>query len=174
MEIYLIRHTTPAIAKGICYGQSDIGLAPTFPVEKEKILAQLPAKVEAVYSSPLQRCHMLAQCIPTPQLYTDARLMEVSFGAWEMQAWNDIPADQLTPWMEDFVCASPPGGESMMQMYQRVLAFWQELQRTTHQTVAIITHGGVIRLLMAHVENRPLSTAFDLKVKYGEVLRIEV
>ncbi len=172
MEIYLIRHTTPAIAKGICYGQSDIGLADTFPAEKEKVLAQLPASVDAVHSSPLQRCHRLAQTIPAPQIYTDDRLMEVNFGAWEMQAWNDIPADQLTPWMENFVLASPPGGESMTQMHQRVLTFWKDLAYAAHQTTAIITHGGIIRLLMAHIENRPLSTAFDLKVEYGEVIHL--
>jgi len=33
MEIYLIRHTTPDVAKGICYGQTDLDVANTFEEE---------------------------------------------------------------------------------------------------------------------------------------------
>lgn len=42
MEIYLIRHTTPKIAKEICYGQSDIALASTFREEAKGVLQELP------------------------------------------------------------------------------------------------------------------------------------
>jgi len=41
-EIYLIRHTTPKVEKGICYGQTDLNLADTFEQEKERILKIIP------------------------------------------------------------------------------------------------------------------------------------
>ena len=44
MEIYLVRHTTPDVAKGICYGQADIDVTATFLAEAaghNDLLAQL-------------------------------------------------------------------------------------------------------------------------------------
>ena len=38
MEIYLIRHTTPKIEKGICYGQADLNVADSFEEEINVIL----------------------------------------------------------------------------------------------------------------------------------------
>ena len=60
MEIYLIRHTTPLVAKGVCYGQSDLDVTETFIPEADIIKAHLPSNIQQVYSSPLQRCTKLA------------------------------------------------------------------------------------------------------------------
>ena len=63
MEIYLIRHTTPKIDKGVCYGQSDIELADSFSMEFKEISKSIPKTFEKVYSSPLKRCTRLASLI---------------------------------------------------------------------------------------------------------------
>ena len=65
MKIYLIRHTQPAIAKGICYGSTDLDVASTFLEEAAAVKAVLPAITTQtkILSSPLQRCHKLAQFI---------------------------------------------------------------------------------------------------------------
>lgn len=63
MQVFLIRHTTPQILKGICYGQSDIPLANTFEEEKIKVLEKIPTDIDAVYTSPLTRCVNLAASI---------------------------------------------------------------------------------------------------------------
>lgn len=49
-----MRHTTPDIEKGICYGQFDIGLASIFETEVEEVLIDIPDEIK-VYSSPLFR-----------------------------------------------------------------------------------------------------------------------
>ena len=59
MYIYLIRHTKPLIEKGLSYGQLDIEVTESFPEEEEIIKNVLPA-IEQVQSSPLIRCHKLA------------------------------------------------------------------------------------------------------------------
>ena len=33
MDVYLVRHTTPDVLSGVCYGQADLGLAPSFDAE---------------------------------------------------------------------------------------------------------------------------------------------
>lgn len=82
MQVHLIRHTTPDIAKDICYGQSYVALAKSFQTEKNLIIKQLDSKYDAVFSCPLSRCTILAQHIPSDQDYqTDAHLLIIN-GFW--------------------------------------------------------------------------------------------
>ena len=171
MEIYLIRHTTPAIEKGICYGQADIPLVATFQEEFDAIQKQLPQKIETVYSRPLQRCVHLAKEI-NPVIHTDDRLKELDFGDWELQAWDDIPRAESNDWMEDFVNVAPPNGESYVELQQRVLSFYQELVAKPHKSVVIVTHAGVIRALLSYLRNIQLKDSFSIQVTYGTVFKL--
>ncbi|MGY0037023.1 histidine phosphatase family protein [Pedobacter sp. NJ-S-72] len=60
MEVYLIRHTTPLIKKGLIYGRTDVPLADSFTQEKDSVLKQIPVDLDVVYSSPSFRCKVLA------------------------------------------------------------------------------------------------------------------
>jgi len=121
MEIYLIRHTTPKIDKGICYGQSDIDVQDSFEEEVVDIKKNIPTNIKnvTVYSSPLIRCKKLAQCF-SKEITFDKRLMEVNFGDWELQSWDAIDKEDLDTWMSDFVTIAPPNGESYAQLSERV------------------------------------------------------
>lgn len=174
MEIFLIRHTTPDVAAGICYGQTDLSLAASFPEELNQVLAAVPLDLDAVYSSPLQRCRLLAESLPASQLIIDARLQELNFGKWEMCSWDAIPSDELNPWMQDYLNLAPSGGESARQMQTRVLSCWQDILSAEYQKVAIITHAGVIRLLMADYNKSSLEDAFRQKIGYGEVISLDL
>jgi alpha-ribazole phosphatase len=168
MEVYLIRHTSPAVAKGMIYGRTDVPVAGTFNQEKEVILKMLPAPLDAVYASPSSRCTLLAAHI-APAFKTDERLYEVDFGLWEGKTWDAIDPKVLAPWLQDYVHVCPPQGESMLQMNERVLHFWRELRQQPDQRIALVTHGGVIRLILAAVNNTPLASCFDIQVAYGSV-----
>src|SRR5829696_6393524 len=75
--------------------------------------------------------------------------LALQIGHWEGKTWEDIEPGELNPWMEDYVNVCPPGGESLLQMKERVLSFWKDVQQRPYQRVALVTHGGVIRLLLA-------------------------
>lgn len=91
MEIYLVRHTETICEKGVCYGQSDVGLAEPFDSVFENIVSQLPSEA-IIFSSPLKRCVILAEyiqnTIKTISFEKEDRLMEMNFGDWEMKNWN--------------------------------------------------------------------------------------
>lgn len=175
MEVYLVRHTKPDVAKGLIYGHLDVPLARDFEEEAIKVMTQLPAQINVLYTSPLQRCRLLSEKIQAVDKFTDHRLKEVNFGAWEGQYWDDIPKSELDPWMEDYVNQSPPNGESLMTMQGRVLTFWKEmLQIHKNQKVVLITHGGVIRILRGHLEEVTLDKIFDFKVDYGTVFKYQL
>ena len=173
MEVYLVRHTETICEKGICYGQSDVELLTPYEDKFESIKNQIPIEAK-VYTSPLIRCVKLANYIATTPVIADARLMEMNFGDWEMQNWDAIPLDDLTPWMEDFVNIRISNGEAFVDLHHRVLDFLEnELQNNTSKPVVIVAHAGVIRSILCAIRSIPLQDAFQNKVDFGSVLKIE-
>ncbi len=179
MEIYLIRHTETVAEKGICYGQSDVSLKEPFDAEFDRIVTQLMVVNPIVYSSPLIRCQILANHIcskieTASPVITDHRLKELNFGEWELQKWDDIHREILDVWMNDFVNAVPPNGESFANLHKRVGDFiTTSLHQKTHtQPVVIVAHAGVIRSFLCQINNVALEEAFNLKVEFGEVIKV--
>jgi alpha-ribazole phosphatase len=174
MSIYLIRHTTPLIEKGLCYGQLDIDVTDSFPEEAEQIKNALPSGIEQVYSSPLIRCHKLASYLfPGQKISPEPNLMELACGEWEGIHWDAIPPDVIDPWMKDFVNVCIPGGESYVQMHKRVTECFKRIAEGP-KPVAIVTHGGVIRSILSHVTKTPLVDSFGaFKISYGCVMQLQ-
>jgi alpha-ribazole phosphatase len=142
-----MRHPAPAIAPGICYGASDIGLAA--PPSPEHF-ADVP-RFDRLLASPLSRCRQVAQMLGAMHGLAplfDRRLQEIDFGAWEMQKWDDIPRAEIDAWAEDFLHARPHGGESVAMLAARVAAAL-DAHRASQGDTLIITHAGVIRAALA-------------------------
>lgn len=173
MEIYLIRHTTPAVAKGTCYGQTDLDVTESFDEEVNSIRPYLPENIQTVYSSPLQRCRKLAEALfPQHAIQLDKDLMELNCGTWEMQLWNEIPKPEIQPWMDDFVNVKVPDGESYVEMHDRVVKRFEWISRQAHPAV-IVAHGGVLRSILAHITTTSLKESFDVfTCHYGCVVKI--
>jgi len=178
MEIYLVRHTETVCEKGICYGQSDVEIREPYDLVFENILSQLP-KEAILYSSPLKRCVLLAkhiqENIQVDSITEDSRLMEMHFGDWELQNWNDIPQELLNPWMEDFVNIRVPNGESFVDLNERVVDFFEnEIAKESDKPLIIVAHAGVIRSILCKINNLPLQEAFKSSLDFGAVVKIEI
>jgi alpha-ribazole phosphatase len=173
MEIYLIRHTQTAADPGLCYGQSDIALADSFDDETDTLHGKLPEFGDdcKVYSSPLSRCLQLARTF-SDEVTSDPRLQELNFGAWEGKRFDDIDAEALQQWTDNFVTAAPPEGENFEDLYQRTGSFWQDLLKTEAEQVLVITHAGVIRALLARALSLPLLNSFQLRIDSGSVHKL--
>ncbi len=173
MDIYLIRHTQTATDPGLCYGQSDVALADSFENELAKLYDKLPEFDDdcKVFSSPLTRCLQLAETF-SDAVTTDPRLQELDFGDWEGQRFDDIEADVLQHWMDDFVTVAPPNGENFEDLYRRADSFWQELLAVKAEQVVVVTHAGVIRALLARALNLPLANSFQLRIDSGSVHKL--
>ena len=195
-DIYLIRHTTPAVAKGICYGQTDLDVTESFLEEAHLIKKTLPAHFAAVYSSPLQRCARLAEHLfPGQTILHKPELMELHCGSWEMQPWDELPKEEIDPWMADFVNIAVPGGESYLDLHSRVTRCFTAIANGATITgnataptppaagrpmapapdgpTAIVAHGGVLRSILAGITGTPLLDSFKtFSLYYGCVVRI--
>ncbi|OLY93794.1 alpha-ribazole phosphatase [Cnuella takakiae] len=174
MEVYLIRHTTPDIKKGQCYGQADLDITESFEQEAQCIRPHLPQHISHVFSSPLQRCRKLAEFLfPNHAIRFEDRLKEINCGDWELKLWDEIEPDYLKRWMDDFVNVCIPGGESYLQLYDRVVSFFETLPRKG--AVAVVAHGGVIRSILSHVEQVALHESFNVfSLRYGCVVRVHL
>jgi len=174
-DIYLIRHTTPAVAKGICYGQTDLDITESFAAEAGIIHQHLPPGIRLVYSSPLQRCVRLARHLfPAHSLSLEDDLMEVFCGDWEMRHWDELPKEEIEPWMADFVNVRIPGGESYTDLHDRVHRCWSAItERAQEGPVAVVAHGGVIRSILSGITATPLINSFKtFSLHYGCVIRV--
>ncbi len=173
MEIYLVRHTTPNIEKGVCYGQSDLGITESFAAEVEKIHQQIPIEdITKVYSSPLQRCKLLAKTFQK-EITFDNRLKELNFGDWELQPWDLIHQKELNRWMNDFVNVEVPNGESYVMLQQRALDFFSSLDTDSEEKNIIVSHAGWIRSILAFIHKIPLKDSFSIQLNYGHIITIE-
>ena len=173
-DIYIIRHTTPAVAKGVCYGQTDLDITETFLEEAEVIRQVLPAGIATVHSSPLQRCARLARHLfPEQTISLQDELMEVHCGEWEMKKWDELPKEEIDPWMADFVHVRIPGGESYLDLQERVNHCWNRIREGSPDAIAVVAHGGVIRSILSGITGTPLIDSFKVfGLHYGCVIRV--
>jgi alpha-ribazole phosphatase len=163
MRLYLVRHPKPALAGGICYGSTDVEVA---PASVAQVLAALvPALPSAlpVYSSPLRRCldlaWPLAAALGANQVRVDARLVELDFGHWENRPWDAIARDEIDAWAAQPVTHCPGGGESVLQAAQRVQDFVAALRLAQLPAAIVVCHAGTIRLALALLEGVGLADA---------------
>lgn len=176
MKITLIRHTSLAIDPNVCYGQSNIDVSENFEDERRILQNKLAHQhFDAIYSSPLQRCVKLAEAINIGNVVQDHRLKELHFGDWEMRQWHEIPRDIFDTWAEDYANLAPPNGETFNQLQQRGIAFLNDISEQ-HPTghIAVISHGGMIRAMLAHALNIPLKALFRFTIDYGSITRFDL
>jgi alpha-ribazole phosphatase len=183
MRLYLVRHPQPMIKPGICYGRTDVAVAPK---ERAQLLPTLISglpKAVPVYSSPLKRCSELAADVAAAldcgEPILDPRLAEMDFGAWEMRAWSDIPRSEIDAWTEDLTGYRPGGAENVLEFTWRVRAFLDDVLCSGEKSAIVICHIGTIRLLSAWQRALPIAdTALHAartpsRIAYGEVVALD-
>ncbi|MCI5164530.1 MAG: histidine phosphatase family protein [Candidatus Electrothrix sp. GM3_4] len=159
-RLFLLRHGPTSAPPGCFAGSSDVSLSGQGLARLDNRRVQLQ-DVDCWYCSPMLRTRQTLQhlrnldlkCQVGDPVY-DERLREIDFGRWELQTFADIVAkdkEQLAAWNQylDFVF---PEGEAVSAFIQRVevmLAIFSGMESSTGtHTVAVVTHGGVIRTMI--------------------------
>ena len=149
MKLWIVRHATPLIEGGLCYGSLDVAADAPHTLQAARALAQaLPLNCK-VSVSPLQRCKQLAEALselrPELEPQTDTRLREMDFGTWEAVAWDAIPLAAMQAWTDDFGAHRFGGVESANEVLARVADLWHAAQQQPDENQVWITHAGVAR-----------------------------
>ena len=172
-RLFLIRHGETLANREFRYiGARDDALSELGErqaVQLADALAPLP--IAQVYSSPLQRAYRTAQAIAEShglEVQINAALRECDFGTWEGLSRAEVLArgpeevERLYAWERDSTVA-PPGGESFAAMQQRVRTFVEELaERHAGQALALVSHVGPIKVLLAAALDTPIAASFRL------------
>ena len=174
MDVILLRHTTPDVPAGTCYGQTDVPLKATFEAEAAVAKAALEAcgPVDHAYTSPLSRCTRLAAFCGFADAERDPRILEIDFREWEMKLFDEITDPHLQDWFADHLHTPVTGGESFMQQYQRVSAFLDELRTRPWKRVAVFAHGGVLVSAQVYAGLVTPEEAFSALPPYGGLVRL--
>ena len=174
MKIRIVRHTQVGLPSGICYGFSDVPLAESWEKDISKVMEQIQdSKNCLVYSSPLTRCKILAEKL-SGNVILDDRLKELNFGRWELQPWDKIEGPEAERWMKDYVNLRCPGGESYIDLCERVKSFLIDLQHNVFADCIIVTHAGVMHATNTILKHTPLHQSFETKIAFGEVMELSL
>lgn len=132
-------------------------------------------------SSPLQRCALfgesLAERLGLP-LTLEPSLQELHFGDWEGRSAAELMVTDeagLGQFWSNPYGFTPPGGERVEAFAQRVLAAVQRLhQQWDAERVLLISHGGVMRLLLAQARGLPREQLLQVEVANGAMFSLAV
>lgn len=175
-RIFLIRHgEIEGSGESRYNGQSEVPLT-LRGIEQYRELAQRlkGEPVAACYSSDLSRCLDGAGILcagrdirPIPR----AELRELSFGEWEGLTWSQLEErfpDQWRARMNDFVGYRAPGGESLNDLRERVLAMIRKMvERHRGDQLMVVAHGGVNRVVLLDALGAPPASMFRFEQEYG-------
>jgi len=157
VRLLLIRHAaTVWTAQERFQGQTDIPLSPHGRRQATALAQRLMAETLCgLYASDLQRAWDTARAIAAPHalpVHADPRWREMAFGRWEGLTYADIQqqdAQSLAAWERDQLHSATPGGETLLQMAQRVrVAYASILANSQDKTVGLVAHGGPLQLLL--------------------------
>lgn len=176
-QIFLARHTAPAIESGRCYGSSDVPLdEAAFAAEVPEIARLLPADA-LIVSSPLLRCRRLAEAINIERgcasVVIHQALRERNYGHWEGRLWDTIERSQIDQWRDHFLDYAPPGGESVRALQTRVVSAWQQCSATHATALIVVAHAGPLAVLRALLRNETINAnSMQSALPCGSVLAI--
>ena len=179
LRVDLLRHGETEFGGGL-RGSIDDALTETgWAQMRAAVVGQGPW--DRLVSSPLQRCARFAEELGVQlgvPVQLDKDLQELHFGAWEGQsaaALMETDAQALGLFWADPYSFTPPQGEPVVDFSTRVLAAVERLQATcAGERVLLISHGGVMRLLLAQARGLPREQLLNVEVGHGAVFSLTV
>lgn len=157
--VHLYRHgPVDTGGRRLAYGHTDVPLSRAGKRAHAAMVAHaqtLPTP-DGVLTSDLGRCRsvaeQMARTLEVP-LRIEPALREQHMGDWEGRAWGDLSAQDsagIHAYWDDYANIAPPGGESLVDLRDRVRGFWTGAPELTGKRWIVVTHIGVIRCLVCH------------------------
>ena len=176
-KVFLIRHgVTDWHHEGKLLGRRDIPLSEEGLEQARRTAGALAGlQIAEVLTSPLQRALQTATLIGQEfniQIARDHRLTDFEVGHWAGMPLEEIAASpQYQEFLSNPLSTHIPEGENLEQVRQRaVAAIEQALEdNPSGDGIAVITHSGVIRVLLAHYMGAPPATYHRIRVSPGSI-----
>ncbi len=180
-ELYIVRHGETEWNKNHKYqGQKDVKLNKTGK-KQARLSAEALADVdlEAVCSSDLSRARKTAERIAEKhqlEVKSYADLQEIDFGEWEGKSYQEIIEEEkqrFDAWLNNPGSTSPPAGENMDDLQQRVCKAFAQILQLSAAKIAVVAHGGTIRAYLLHLLGMPLKNYTRLHFDNAGISRVK-
>jgi broad specificity phosphatase PhoE len=181
-RVFLCRHAeTESSAQGRFCGALDVGLSPA-GVEQARALATALAACSpsALYSSPLRRARETAVLVAAAcglRVVEAPGLAEIDFGELDGLTYEAASArfpDVYRSWLESPATVRLPGGECLDDVRARAsLALGEIVVRHPDTSVAVISHAGPLRVLLADALHAPDEALFRIAVDHASPSLVE-
>lgn len=172
INIYLVRHGQTDHNKGLkLQGVTDIELNEAGLIEVVSVAERIDEySIQKIYSSDYKRAVQTAKTLETytgAEVIVNPSLREIDMGEWEGADWDRIK--QLHPqyyseWSKHLVDTPYPGGECGGDVLKRLDTIIAELTSSQYNNVAIVTHGGVIKVLLSSLLGIGQEKRFQLDI----------
>lgn len=132
---------------------------------------------DALFSSPARRCAEPARKLAAERglkLELMPELDERRFGAWENKLASEIPVADLKRFWDDPVRFTPPGAEPIDALSERVLRGWNRILERRRDFSLVITHGGVIRVILGQLLGIPEKALVQVEVPHACRVRLRI
>ncbi|APC18067.1 histidine phosphatase family protein [Pseudomonas frederiksbergensis] len=179
LRLDLLRHGETELGGGLRGSLDDALTAKGWEQMRAAVIDQGPW--DRLVSSPLQRCARFAEELGERlglPVVLEKDLQELHFGAWEGQsaaALMETDAEALGAFWADPYGFTPPEGEPVSAFSARVLAAVERLhQACAGERVLLISHGGVMRLLLARARGLPREQLLNVEVGHGALFSLRV
>jgi broad specificity phosphatase PhoE len=134
-----------------------------------------------IISSPLQRCRRfaekLSESIDVP-LSIEQDWQEIDYGDWDgmlLSQWRKSAAYQFREFKKDITALAPPNGEDFVSFSDRILSAWQKIvQKPDGSHILLVTHGGVMRVVIPTVLDLPLNKTGVLEIPFACLSRVKI
>ena len=137
------------------------------------------AEVKAIYSSPLERARETAEPVSRKfglEVQVVEEVGEIVFGGWTGRELSDLNEDPLWRRFNSLRSLTrAPGGEIQLETQARMIAALERLrERHPGQTVAVVSHGDVIKSAIAYYAGIPLDLFHRIEISAASVSVVEV
>jgi broad specificity phosphatase PhoE len=175
--VFLIRHgVTDWHEDGKVLGRRDVALSGK-GLEQARATADLLAAVDLgdLISSPLQRALQTAEIIAERfdiDVARDPRLTDFDVGQWAGMTYEEVAASpEYQRYLSDASTAGIPGGECLEDVRGRAVAALEQAisDSPTGEAIGLVTHAGVIRVVLAHYLGASPANYHRLRVSPGSV-----
>ncbi|GLW99725.1 MSMEG_4193 family putative phosphomutase [Microtetraspora sp. NBRC 16547] len=157
--LLLLRHGLTAMTDSALAGRTPgVHLDERGRAQAEAVAARLaPLELDAIVSSPLERCQETAQAVASRQqrvleVATDDRFEECGYGEWTGVPYEDLVRQPLWQVVQAHPSAVVfPGGEALAEVQRRAVRAVREWNDRLGEkaTYAVCTHGDVIKAIVA-------------------------
>ena len=178
--IDLLRHGETINHKNYC-GSTDTALTSNGWAQMWSVSEKSPPGWDYMITSPLIRCANFAETFSRRYMIpctVDERIKEIHFGDWENRSAAELmrtDANILSRFWNNPVLNTPPNGESFYDFETRVLSAWQDItSQCKGEEILMITHGGVIRIILCHVLQHPVGRMLEFNIGHAAIQRIQI